>query len=163
MNFMAVSETKPEPQDRKLPVRRLLARANVYIAFASLLVIAEIASPAFLSGNNISNMLQQVAPLGIVVIGQTLVIVVRGLDLSVGSVMATDRSRPRTTITKVWPITTMPSGATCCVFKMLLPRTRRGECRRSQQRGEGDPDIGAREQRVRQLAVLWFGLRSRCS
>jgi predicted ABC-type sugar transport system permease subunit len=89
MNFMAVSETKPEPQDRKLPVRRLLARANVYIAFASLLVIAEIASPAFLSGNNISNMLQQVAPLGIVVIGQTLVIVVRGLDLSVGSVMAT--------------------------------------------------------------------------
>jgi ribose transport system permease protein len=39
-------------------------------------VIAEIASPAFLSGNNISNMLQQVAPLGIVVIGQTLVIVV---------------------------------------------------------------------------------------
>jgi ribose/xylose/arabinose/galactoside ABC-type transport system permease subunit len=52
-------------------------------------VIAEIASPAFLSGNNISNMLQQVAPLGIVVIGQTLVIVVRGLDLSVGSVMAT--------------------------------------------------------------------------
>jgi ribose/xylose/arabinose/galactoside ABC-type transport system permease subunit len=89
MNFMAVSETKPEPQDRKLPVRRLLARANVYIAFASLVVIAEIASPAFLSGNNISNMLQQVAPLGIVVIGQTLVIVVRGLDLSVGSVMAT--------------------------------------------------------------------------
>jgi ribose/xylose/arabinose/galactoside ABC-type transport system permease subunit len=89
MNFMAVSETKPEPQNHKLPVRRLLARANVYIAFASLLVIAEIASPAFLSGNNISNMLQQVAPLGIVVIGQTLVIVVRGLDLSVGSVMAT--------------------------------------------------------------------------
>ena len=34
-------------------------------------------------------MLQQVAPLGIVVIGQTLVIIVRGLDLSVGSVMAT--------------------------------------------------------------------------
>jgi ribose/xylose/arabinose/galactoside ABC-type transport system permease subunit len=89
MNFMAVSETKPERQDRKLPTRRFFARANVYIAFALLLVIAEIASPAFLSGSNISNMLQQAAPLGIVVIGQTLVIIVRGLDLSVGSVMAT--------------------------------------------------------------------------
>src|SRR6516165_6443386 len=69
--------------------RRLFAQVSIYIAFALLLAIAEIASPAFLSGSNISNMLQQVAPLGIVVIGQTLVIIVRGLDLSVGSVMAT--------------------------------------------------------------------------
>ena len=43
MNFMAVSETTPEPQDRSLPARRLLVRANVYIAFALLLAIAEIA------------------------------------------------------------------------------------------------------------------------
>ena len=34
-------------------------------------------------------MLQQVAPLGIVVIGQAFVIIIRGLDLSVASVMAT--------------------------------------------------------------------------
>jgi len=76
-------------QHLRSAARRLFAQVSIYIAFALLLAIAEIASPAFLSGSNISNMLQQVAPLGIVVIGQTLVIVVRGLDLSVGSVMAT--------------------------------------------------------------------------
>ena len=46
-------------------------------------------SPAFVSGNNISNLLLQVSPLGIVVIGQAFVILVRGLDLSVASMMAT--------------------------------------------------------------------------
>jgi len=69
--------------------RRLFAQVSIYIGFVPLLLAAEIASPVFLSTSNISNMLQQVAPLGIVVIGQTLVIIVRGLDLSVGSVMAT--------------------------------------------------------------------------
>jgi len=40
----------------------------------------------------------------------------------------TDKSRPRTMMTKVWPITTMPSGATCCsMFEMLLPLRKAGE------------------------------------
>ena len=46
-------------------------------------------SPAFISGSNLSNLLLQVSPLGIVVIGQAFVILVRGLDLSVASMMAT--------------------------------------------------------------------------
>ncbi len=89
MNLAAATKTSSDSQDHRSAAGRLIARANVYIAFALLLLIAEIASPVFLSGSNISNMLQQMAPLGIVVIGQTLVIIVRGLDLSVGSVMAT--------------------------------------------------------------------------
>jgi ribose/xylose/arabinose/galactoside ABC-type transport system permease subunit len=89
MNLAAATKTSSDSQDNRSAAGRLIARANVYIAFALLLLIAEIASPVFLSGSNISNMLQQMAPLGIVVIGQTLVIIVRGLDLSVGSVMAT--------------------------------------------------------------------------
>ncbi len=64
-------------------------RSSLYLLFALLVVVAGILSPAFLSAGNLANMLQQVAPLGIVVIGQTLVILVRGLDLSVASVMAT--------------------------------------------------------------------------
>lgn len=89
MDLVASTKTSSESQGWRSAARRLIARANVYIALALLLLIAEIGSPVFLSGSNISNMLQQVAPLGIVVIGQTLVIIVRGLDLSVGSVMAT--------------------------------------------------------------------------
>ena len=46
-------------------------------------------SPAFLSAGNLSNLLLQIAPLAIVAIGQTFVMIVRGLDLSVASMMAT--------------------------------------------------------------------------
>ncbi|MGO7017042.1 ABC transporter permease [Rhizobium leguminosarum] len=70
----------------------ILAAAKSYGIFIFLVLsiaAATIASPAFISGANVSNMLMQLAPLGIVVIGQAFVILVRGLDLSVASVMAT--------------------------------------------------------------------------
>jgi ribose/xylose/arabinose/galactoside ABC-type transport system permease subunit len=62
---------------------------GIHLVLLALIVITAILSPAFLTGSNISNMLLQAAPLGIVVIGQVLVILVRGLDLSVASIMAT--------------------------------------------------------------------------
>lgn len=62
---------------------------GIFIFLVAAIVVAALISPAFLSGANLSNMLMQLAPLGIVVIGQTFVILVRGLDLSVASVMAT--------------------------------------------------------------------------
>ena len=62
---------------------------GIYLVLLVLILVTTILSPAFLTGNNVSNMLLQAAPLGIVVIGQVMVILVRGLDLSVASVMAT--------------------------------------------------------------------------
>jgi ribose/xylose/arabinose/galactoside ABC-type transport system permease subunit len=60
------------------------------LAFLALLVlVAALLSPAFLSLANVRDILTQAAPLGFVVLGQALVIMVRGLDLSVASVMAT--------------------------------------------------------------------------
>lgn len=75
--------------EQTTPARDILRTYGIHLVLASLIVVTAILSPAFLSGNNISNMLLQAAPLGIVVIGQVLVILVRGLDLSVASVMAT--------------------------------------------------------------------------
>lgn len=54
-----------------------------------LLAVAAIASPTFLVPANLLNLLTLAAPLGMVVLGQTFVILVRGLDLSVASLMAT--------------------------------------------------------------------------
>jgi ribose/xylose/arabinose/galactoside ABC-type transport system permease subunit len=54
-----------------------------------LLGIGTVISPAFLSPDNLSNLLQQFAPLAIVAMGQAFVMIVRGLDLSVASMMAT--------------------------------------------------------------------------
>jgi ribose/xylose/arabinose/galactoside ABC-type transport system permease subunit len=62
---------------------------GIHIVLLVLVLLTAILSPQFLTSRNISNMLLQAAPLGIVVIGQVLVILVRGLDLSVASVMAT--------------------------------------------------------------------------
>ena len=54
-----------------------------------ILVIAALLSPSFLKPANIRDVLNQAAPLGMVVIGQAIVLLLRGFDLSVASVMAT--------------------------------------------------------------------------
>jgi ribose/xylose/arabinose/galactoside ABC-type transport system permease subunit len=82
--------TQPQTQtQRQSPVMDILGSYGIHLVLLALIVVTAILSPAFLTGNNISNMLLQAAPLGIVVIGQVFVILVRGLDLSVASVMAT--------------------------------------------------------------------------
>jgi ribose/xylose/arabinose/galactoside ABC-type transport system permease subunit len=58
-------------------------------AFVALLVLAAaLLQPAFLAPGNLRDVLVQAAPLCLVVLGQTLVIIVRGLDLSMASVCA---------------------------------------------------------------------------
>ncbi len=71
------------------PLRALLSRYGIFLLLPALLLLGGVISPSFLSAGNISNLLLQVAPLGIVAIGQSFVMIVRGLDLSVASTMAT--------------------------------------------------------------------------
>ncbi|MGA0539697.1 ABC transporter permease [Neotabrizicola sp. VNH66] len=59
------------------------------LALGVLLIAAGLVQPSFLSFRNMRDILTQAAPLCIVVIGQTFVILARGLDLSVASLMAT--------------------------------------------------------------------------
>jgi len=59
------------------------------LVFILLVGITTFISPSFLSPGNLQDILTQAAPLAIVVIGQAFVILVRGLDLSVASLMAT--------------------------------------------------------------------------
>lgn len=74
---------------RRALASRLLADFGLLIFLAVNLLVVAVLSPAFLKAENLLNVLTQAAPLGMVVIGQTLVLLVRGLDLSVASVMAT--------------------------------------------------------------------------
>ncbi|MCB8877147.1 ABC transporter permease [Acidisoma silvae] len=66
-----------------------LSRYAIYLFLVLLILLSGVAAPAFLSGQNLSNLVLQTVPLAIVVIGQALVIMTGGLDLSVASVMAT--------------------------------------------------------------------------
>ena len=68
---------------------RLTPGIALPLALGVILIAAGLVQPSFLSLRNLQDILTQAAPLCIVVIGQTFVILARGLDLSVASLMAT--------------------------------------------------------------------------
>ena len=76
------------PAMRRADPRDLLRRYGILIAFAVLCVVLAIVNDNFLSTRNILNVLRQTSINGILAIGMTFVILARGIDLSVGSVVA---------------------------------------------------------------------------
>ncbi|WP_290999854.1 ABC transporter permease [Hoeflea sp.] len=66
---------------------RLLGAGPVVILLA-LIVLLSFLSPYFLTGRNLSNILSQTAVIALVAMGQHIVILTRGIDLSVGSNLA---------------------------------------------------------------------------
>lgn len=68
---------------------RSLADYGIIFAFVALFVIPAISSPAFLSPQNLHNIVDQAAHIGIVAIAMTIVIIGGSFDLSVGAIFAT--------------------------------------------------------------------------
>lgn len=64
-----------------------LARFGFYAALIVLMAIFAALSPAFLTFGNGINVLQQTSTIGIMAIGETLVILAGGIDVSVGSIL----------------------------------------------------------------------------
>jgi ribose/xylose/arabinose/galactoside ABC-type transport system permease subunit len=67
--------------------KETIRQGGIYGVLFLLFVIAGIISPEFLTANNLTNVLRQSAALGIVSVGQTLVMITGGFDLSVTAVM----------------------------------------------------------------------------
>ena len=74
---------------------RLLSRTKLYWGLALIFLIGALSSPVsssgrniFLSYGNLTDVLRQVSITGLVATGMTIVILIGGIDLSVGSVMA---------------------------------------------------------------------------
>ncbi len=65
----------------------LLSRYGFYAALAILVIAFSLLSPAFLTVSNFINILQQTSTIGIMALGETLVILAGGIDVSVGSVL----------------------------------------------------------------------------
>lgn len=61
---------------------------GAYLALLLLLVVSTVASSDFLTADNLRNVLRQGAPLGVVALGQTVVILAGGIDVSVGAVIS---------------------------------------------------------------------------
>ncbi|MBV6657667.1 MAG: ABC transporter permease [Devosiaceae bacterium] len=77
----------PTPQ-RGLSVRGIINSAGIGLALLLLIVFFSFASEHFLTPNNITNILTQITINLILAVGMTFVILIGGIDLSVGSVMA---------------------------------------------------------------------------
>lgn len=66
---------------------RFWRRLGVLAALVLLVIVASLLSPRFLSVPNLLNVLRQVSIVGILATGMTFVVLTRGIDLSVGSIL----------------------------------------------------------------------------
>ena len=79
----------PEPQARKYSlIQRVLREAGIGIALLLMIIAFSTLAPHFTDESNITNILTQVTINLIMAIGMTFVILIGGIDLSVGSVLA---------------------------------------------------------------------------
>jgi ribose transport system permease protein len=79
---------RPPSHARQVMSRLSTGTAGPFVGLIALCVALFIASPYFLTVNNLLNILDQVTILGILALGMTFVIITGGIDLSVGAVLA---------------------------------------------------------------------------
>jgi ribose/xylose/arabinose/galactoside ABC-type transport system permease subunit len=72
---------------RGKPILEILNAGGIFIALILVLLIAGILSPVFYQPANLFNVLRQASALGILSIGQTIVMIAGGIDLSVAATM----------------------------------------------------------------------------
>jgi len=82
-----VNENK-EPKINKAKFKKFMGKYGIYFVLLIMIIAMSIASPVFLSSRNLLNIIRQVAVIGIISLGVTLVIISKGIDLSSGSVLA---------------------------------------------------------------------------
>lgn len=81
-------KTQPAPATRRATGRDWLERMLPFASVAVLFLVLSIASPYFLTVQNLSSVARQTAVINIIALGMTLIMISGGIDLSVGSVMA---------------------------------------------------------------------------
>ncbi len=67
---------------------RFFERYGIWLVLIGLLIVAGIASDAFFRVNYLMNIIRQASPIGITAVGVTGVMLLRGVDLSVGAVIS---------------------------------------------------------------------------
>lgn len=70
------------------PMMTVADNLGILVALVALCVVLSFATSAFLTSKNIMNVLQQISTNGMIAFGMTYVILLGGIDLSVGSVVA---------------------------------------------------------------------------
>ena len=95
-----MNEKKSNRLNQALSARGVRSVVTAVIGFLILFVVFAVASPSFRSGNNIQNLLRQIAPTLIIGIGQGYVLITGNIDLSIGSVVGMSCMTAGTMMTK---------------------------------------------------------------
>ncbi|MGV0908087.1 ABC transporter permease [Martelella sp. FOR1707] len=85
---MAVTQESPAQKPRPSEIVSLSGATGPLIGLVLLCIFLTFATDSFLSFRNFLNILDQITVLGIMAVGMTFVILIGGIDLSVGSVLA---------------------------------------------------------------------------
>lgn len=85
MTDLAPATAVEEPMISKRAITRWTGPGWLWLLLLVIVVVAALVAENFLSSRNLSNILRQMIPLGIVAVGQTLVILIAGVDLAVAA------------------------------------------------------------------------------
>lgn len=85
---MTSATTAGKSRDTKAIMTEYGQRYGILMALVLICIILSVANEFFLTGRNLVNVLRQASINGVLAIGMTFVILTRGIDLSVGSVVA---------------------------------------------------------------------------
>lgn len=97
--------TPTEDEERVITFGDLFGRnAGALVVLLVLFGALTLLSDEFLTGNNLANLARQVAIFGIIAVGQLLVILTAGIDLSVGSVLGLSGAVTAELLVHGWPI-----------------------------------------------------------
>lgn len=94
------TNTKKNPIKKLLSIRGMGQVLTVTVGLILLCLIFGIINPIFLSANNIGNLLRQIAPILLIGIGQSYVLITGNIDLSIGSVVGMGCMMSATLMTK---------------------------------------------------------------
>jgi ribose transport system permease protein len=98
----------------RLPWRELFARFGLVLALIALVLILSTLSERFLTTSNVINVLRQISINAIIAFGMTVIIIGRGIDLSVGSLLAFTG-----VVGAYLAVNVMPAGAAIAIVLLL--------------------------------------------
>jgi len=82
-----ISSKSQNKSSNNVNIKDLLVKYKSFLGLALLIVVVSLLNPAFLSPKNIMNILRQTSVNAVIAAGMTFVILIGGIDLSVGSIL----------------------------------------------------------------------------
>ncbi len=95
-----MSERIDSPYKRLMAIRGMGQVLTVSVGLVILCIVFGVMNPIFFSGRNVSNLLRQIAPILLIGIGQSYVLLIGQIDLSIGSVVGMSCMISATLMTK---------------------------------------------------------------